>query len=80
MNTTKDKGRAGWRQATLKSETHAGNHTLISKAKQRIASRLWAIDYGLEVTRQHYADRHQVWRQAGVCVLIGVLRFAGVAS
>ena len=51
------------------------SHDSVSK----VACRVWALDYSLEMARQKYADRRQVWRQAGVCVLIGVLRFAGVA-
>ena len=41
------------------------------------ALRLWAMTYSLEEARQRYADRRQLLRQAGVCLLLALLRLLG---
>lgn len=45
--------------------------------KDRVASRVWALSYSLEEARQRYADRRQLLRQAGACLLLALLRLTG---
>ena len=44
----------------------------------RFVFRVWVLSYSLEEARQRYADRRQLLRQAGVCLLLALLRLAGV--
>ena len=79
--TTNGKARQpGATGAGLECNRTADHPPFPESVKKKIACRVWAIDYSLEMARQKYADRPQVWKQAGICILIGVLRFVGVAS
>lgn len=46
--------------------------------KDRVSSRVWVLTYSMEEARQRYADRRQLLRQAGVCLLLCLLRLVGV--
>lgn len=46
--------------------------------KDRFASRIWVLTYSMEEARQRYADKRQLLRQAGACVILVLLRLAGV--
>lgn len=37
----------------------------------------WIAAYSAEEARQRYADRRQLFRQAGACIVLAVLRLAG---
>ena len=50
----------------------------IMTIKDRFASRVWVLAYSLEEARQRYADRRQLLRQAAACLLLALLRLAGV--
>jgi hypothetical protein len=39
---------------------------------------VWVLAYSLEEARQRYADRRQLLRQAGACIVLAVLRLVGV--
>lgn len=43
-----------------------------------IGRTLWVATYAIEEARQHYADRRQLLRQAGACIVLALLRLAGV--
>jgi hypothetical protein len=45
---------------------------------QRIALNVWRLTYDLECARQRYTDRRQLLRQAGACLILALLRLAGV--
>jgi hypothetical protein len=38
----------------------------------------WRLSFNLETARQRYSDRRQLLRQAGVCLVLAVLRLVGV--
>ena len=38
----------------------------------------WVAAYTVEEARQQYAERRQLFRQAGACILLAVFRLAGV--
>ena len=40
--------------------------------------RVWVLNYSLEEARQRCADRRQFLREACVCVVLALLRLAGV--
>ena len=46
--------------------------------KDQFTFRVWVVTYCLEESRQSYADRRQLLRQAGACLLLALLRLAGV--
>ncbi len=46
--------------------------------KDRFASRIWVLTYSMEEARQRYADRRQLLRQAGACLILVLLRLVGV--
>lgn len=39
---------------------------------------LWVLTYNAEEARQRYADKRQLIRQAGACLVLALLRIAGV--
>ena len=43
-----------------------------------LTRRVWVLNYSLEESRQRYADRRQLLREACVCVALALLRLAGV--
>jgi hypothetical protein len=43
-----------------------------------IASSVWVASYILEESRQRYAASGQLWRRAGACLLLGLLRLGGM--
>jgi len=56
----------------------AFNFPAISSVKDRLTSRVWALSYSAEEARQRYADRRQLLRQAGACLILALLRLIGV--
>jgi hypothetical protein len=48
------------------------------KTKDKLACRIWVLTYSMEEARQRYADRRQLLPQAGVCLLLILLRLVGV--
>jgi hypothetical protein len=46
--------------------------------KGRLSYRIWVLAYSLEESRQRYADRRQLLRQAAVCLLLALLRLVGM--
>ena len=45
--------------------------------RHKIASRVWVMTYSVEESRQRYADRGQLFRQAGACLMLVLLRLVG---
>lgn len=43
----------------------------------RLTARVWRLAYDLETARGRYADRRQLWRQAGACMALALIRLAG---
>jgi hypothetical protein len=43
----------------------------------QFATGLWRLAFDLETSRQRYAARRQLLRQAGACVLLAFMRLAG---
>lgn len=52
-------------------------HMKLWTAIQRAA---WINAYAVEESRQRYADRRQLVRQAGACLLLALLRLVGVRN
>ena len=48
------------------------------KIIDRVTSRAWVLSYRMEEARQRYADKRQLIRQAGVCLILAVLRLVGM--
>lgn len=48
------------------------------KILDRVTSRAWVLSYSLEEGRQRFADKRQLLRQAGACLILAVLRLVGV--
>lgn len=46
--------------------------------KDRFTSRIWVLTYSMEEARQRYADRRHLLRQVGACLILVLLRMAGV--
>ena len=46
--------------------------------RNRLSTFVWRTSYSMEESRQRYADRRQLIRQAAVCVVLAFLRLAGV--
>lgn len=44
----------------------------------RLTRGIWTIAFDLELARERYAGRGQLWRQAGACVVLAILRAGGV--
>ena len=42
-----------------------------------IGRRIWILAYTVEEARERFADRRQLLRQAGACIILAVLRLAG---
>lgn len=38
---------------------------------------VWRWAYALEERRDYHASKRNLWRQAGCCILLALLRFAG---
>jgi hypothetical protein len=49
-----------------------------SDIRNSIGIMVWVLAYSLEEARQRYADRRQLLRQAGACIVLAVLRLVGV--
>jgi hypothetical protein len=47
-----------------------------TRFKDWFSNGFWAIDYRLEESRQAFSDRRQLWQQAAICVVIGILNLA----
>jgi hypothetical protein len=43
-----------------------------------IGRTIWVATYAIEEARQRYADRRQLLRQAGACIVLSLLRLIGV--
>ncbi len=43
-----------------------------------LARQVWVLNYSLEESRQRYAGRQQLIRQAAACLILALLRLAGV--
>ena len=48
------------------------------KIIDRAKSRVWVLSYSLEEARQRFAEKRQLLRQAGACLILAVLRLVGV--
>lgn len=51
---------------------------VIVTLKDRFTSAAWLLPYRMEEARQRYSSRRQLLRQAGACLLLALLRLAGV--
>ncbi len=76
MNRTNENARLppGADRTASYTENYTPNRDAI---KPDLSCRLWVLAYDLEEARARYADRRQLLRQAGVCVLLALLRLAG---
>lgn len=45
-----------------------------------LARQVWILNYSLEESRQRYAGRHQFMREACMCVVLALIRLAGVRT
>lgn len=45
--------------------------------RRAITNRLWVFTYQLEESRQLYAGKRQLWRQAATCLVLSLMRLAG---
>lgn len=60
--------------AASSTENYTRNREAI---KPDLSCRLWVFAYDLEEARARYADRRQLLRQAGACLILALLRLAG---
>lgn len=79
--TTKTTGRAGGHQATQET-TDKRNHTAPTRPIAMLSAikrRIWLMAYELEEARQIHAASGHFWKEAGVCIVLALLRFGRLA-
>ena len=59
-------------------ETTSKRHFTSGNLLGKLGRAAWIAAYAVEEARQRYADRRQLFRQAGACILLAALRLAGV--
>lgn len=74
--TTKRKGARDCGPAPF--ETTSKRNLTPGSLAGKLGRAAWVAAYTVEEARQRYADRRQLFRQAGACILLSVLRLAGV--
>ena len=74
--TAKNKGARDCGPAPFDNATKS-NHTPVELLR-KLERAAWIAAYSVEVARQRYADRRQLFRQAGACLALALLRLAGV--
>jgi len=45
-----------------------------------VSRRVWILNYSLEESRQRYANRQQLFRQAAACIALALLQLVGVRN
>ncbi len=57
--------------------TDASNSTaILPRVKAAVGRWFWLAEYDCEELRFLYAGKRQYWRQAGICVVLALLRIA----
>ena len=64
----------------IKSNYSTGIFAYLRESINALENRAWVLSYKIEESRQRYADRRQLLRQAGLCVILALLRLAGVRT
>jgi hypothetical protein len=76
MNTTKETRRSNWHQQTALYESPQRK-----KSRLKIwcdGNRLWVVQFCLECSRENHYEQHHLWREAGICIILAILRMVGV--